>query len=38
MFKKIDPKIKFPEMEKEILKFWEENKIFEKTLENRIHT
>jgi isoleucyl-tRNA synthetase len=34
-FKKIDPKMKFPEMEKEILKFWEENKIFEKTLENR---
>jgi len=35
MFKKIDPKKKFPEMEKEVLKFWEENKIFEKSLENR---
>lgn len=35
MFKKIDPKMKFPEMEKEVLKFWEENKIFEKSLENR---
>ena len=34
-FKKIDPKIKFPQMEKEILKFWEENKIFEKSVENR---
>jgi isoleucyl-tRNA synthetase len=33
MFKKIDPKMKFPEMEKEILKFWEENKIFEKSVE-----
>ncbi|EKD58654.1 MAG: hypothetical protein ACD_56C00077G0005 [uncultured bacterium] len=35
MFKKVDPKKSLPEMEKEILKFWEENKIFEKTLENR---
>ncbi|MFA5777528.1 MAG: isoleucine--tRNA ligase [Parcubacteria group bacterium] len=34
-FKKIDPKMKFPEMEKEVLKFWEENKIFEKSVENR---
>ena len=35
MFKKIDPKIKFPEMEREILEFWKENKIFEKSVENR---
>jgi len=35
MFKKIDPKMTFPKMEEEILKFWEENKIFEKSLENR---
>lgn len=35
MFKKIDPKIKLPEMEKEILEFWNENKIFEKSVENR---
>lgn len=34
-FKKIDPKIKFPEMEKEILKYWEENNTFQKSLENR---
>ncbi len=33
MFKKIDPKQSLPEMEKEILKFWEENKIFEKSVE-----
>ncbi|MDD5396834.1 MAG: isoleucine--tRNA ligase [Candidatus Moranbacteria bacterium] len=33
MFKKIDPKQTFPKMEEEILKFWEEEKIFEKTLE-----
>ncbi len=35
MFKKIDPKIKFPEMEKEVLKSWNENDIFKKSLENR---
>lgn len=35
MFKRIDPKIKLPEMEKEVLKFWNENKIFEKSVENR---
>lgn len=33
MFKKIDPKQSFPEMEEEILKFWEENKIFAKSVE-----
>lgn len=31
-FKKIDPKQTFPQMEEEILKFWDENKIFEKSL------
>jgi isoleucyl-tRNA synthetase len=35
MFKKIDPKLTFPKMEEEILKFWNENKIFEKSLEIR---
>ncbi len=35
MFKKIDSKLKLPEMEKEVLKFWNENNIFEKSLENR---
>ncbi|EKE20100.1 MAG: hypothetical protein ACD_8C00056G0025 [uncultured bacterium] len=35
MFKKVDPKQSLPEMEKEILKFWDENKIFEKSVENR---
>lgn len=33
MFKKVDPKQNFPKMEEEILKFWEENKIFEKSVE-----
>ena len=32
MFKKVDTRQKLPEMEKEVLKFWEENKIFEKSL------
>lgn len=34
-FKKVDAKQSLPEMEKEILKFWQENKIFEKSLEIR---
>jgi len=32
-FKKVDPKMSFPKMEEEILKFWEEQKIFEKSVE-----
>lgn len=34
-FKKIDPKQTLPKMEEEVIKFWNENKIFEKSLENR---
>lgn len=34
-FKKVESNKKFPEMEREVLKFWEENKVFEKSLENR---
>ena len=34
-FKRVDPKQSLPEMEKEILKFWAEEKIFEKSLETR---
>src|SRR3989344_4054913 len=33
MFKSVDPKPDFPRMEEDILKFWEDNKIFEKSLE-----
>ncbi|MFA5926386.1 MAG: isoleucine--tRNA ligase [Parcubacteria group bacterium] len=33
MFKPVDPKQNFPKMEEEILKFWEKNKIFEKSVE-----
>jgi len=35
MFKKVDVRQSFPEMEKNILKYWEENKIFEKSVEQR---
>ncbi len=31
-FKKVDPKMSFPKMEEEILKYWDENKIFEKSV------
>ncbi|MFP4522895.1 MAG: class I tRNA ligase family protein, partial [Fibrobacterota bacterium] len=33
MFKEIDPAVSFPEMEKKILEFWEQNGIFKKSLE-----
>jgi isoleucyl-tRNA synthetase len=33
MFKPIDPKPDFPKLEEETLKFWEDNHIFEKSLE-----
>lgn len=32
MFKEVDPKQSFPKMEEEILKFWQNNNIFKKTL------
>jgi isoleucyl-tRNA synthetase len=35
MFKKVDPKMNLPKMEEEILAFWNENKIFEKSLSKR---
>lgn len=35
MFKKVDPKQSLPELEKKILRYWEENKIFEKSVEHR---
>lgn len=34
-FKKVDPKQSFPKLEEEILNFWEEKKIFKKSVENR---
>lgn len=35
MFKKVDPKQSFPEMEKRILAHWEEHKVFEKSVKQR---
>ncbi|MFA5948138.1 MAG: isoleucine--tRNA ligase [Candidatus Gracilibacteria bacterium] len=35
MFKKVNPKQSFPELEHEVLKYWEEHKIFEKSTEQR---
>ncbi len=35
MFKEYKGKFSYPEIEKEILKFWKENKIFEKSVETR---
>ncbi len=33
MFKKVDPKLNLPEEEEKVLRFWDENGIFEKSLE-----
>lgn len=32
MFKKVDPRQSFPQLEEEVLKFWDENRIFDKSL------
>jgi isoleucyl-tRNA synthetase len=34
-FTKVNPKQSFPKLEEEILDFWQENKIFEESVENR---
>ena len=33
MFRSVDPNPDFAKLEEEILKFWEDNKIFEKSLD-----
>ncbi|HKC14635.1 MAG TPA: isoleucine--tRNA ligase [Patescibacteria group bacterium] len=35
MFKPVTPAVDFPKLEEEILKFWKENKIFEKSVSSR---
>jgi isoleucyl-tRNA synthetase len=35
MYKELSPKLRFPDLEKEILAFWEENRIFERSVEER---
>ena len=37
MYQKVSTDLKFVDREKEVEKFWEENQIFEKSMENR-HT
>lgn len=34
-FKPVSPKVNFPEIEQTILKYWKENKIFEKSIDSR---
>jgi len=35
VYKQVDAKVNFPKLEEEILKFWEENRIFEKSISRR---
>lgn len=35
MFKPVSPKVNFPEQEEETLKYWKDNKIFEKSVDSR---
>ena len=35
MFKDVDPKINFPKMEEETLKFWKDNDTFKKSMDQR---
>ncbi|MBI2443464.1 MAG: isoleucine--tRNA ligase [Candidatus Levybacteria bacterium] len=35
MFKTVSPKVNFPELEEEMLKYWKKNKIFERSVESR---
>jgi isoleucyl-tRNA synthetase len=35
MYKKLPPKVHYPELEAEILSFWKENKIFERSVQER---
>jgi len=35
VYKSVDAKVNFPKLEEEVLEFWEQNRIFEKSLEQR---
>ena len=35
MFKEVNPKVSFPQIEEKIIKYWKENKTFEKSVESR---
>lgn len=34
-FKKVEPRVKLPELEKEILSYWEKNNVFKKSVESK---
>jgi isoleucyl-tRNA synthetase len=34
-FKKVEPRVNLPELEADVLKYWDKNKIFEKSVQNR---
>lgn len=34
-FKQVDPKVSFPQLEENLIKYWKENKTFEKSVETR---
>jgi isoleucyl-tRNA synthetase len=35
LYKPVDPRVSFPKMEESILRFWDENEIFQKSISNR---
>jgi len=35
IFRSVDARVSFPQMEEEVLRFWKDNSIFEKSIENR---
>ena len=35
MFKPVDPKVDFPKLEEELLSYWKETNIFEKSISSR---
>src|SRR5215471_2837915 len=35
MFREVSSKVSFPELETKVLKFWNENRVFEKSVEER---
>ncbi len=35
MFQPVNSKVSFPDIEKKVLDFWRENRIFEKSIEDR---
>ena len=38
MYRKVDTNLNFVDREKEVEKFWKDNKIFEKSMDSRTHS